>query len=42
MIKMEKNTPPDKPAYVFKKLIDTMISNKDIFAIVSKASQGKR
>ncbi len=39
MIKMEKNMPPDKPAYVFKELIDAMIQEKEIFVIVSKATQ---
>jgi len=39
MIKMEKNTPPDKPARVFKELIDAMIQEKEIFVIVSKATQ---
>jgi len=39
MIKMEKNTPPEKPARVFKELMDAMIQEKEIFAIVSKATQ---
>lgn len=39
MIKMEKNTPPEKPAKVFKKLIDAMIQEKEIFVIVSQATQ---
>jgi hypothetical protein len=39
MIKMEKNTPPEKPAHVFKELMDAMIQEKDIFVIVSKATQ---
>ncbi len=39
MIKMEKNTPPEKPARVFKELMDAMIAEKEIFAIVSKATQ---
>lgn len=39
MIKMEKNTPPDKPARVFRELIDAMIQEKEIFVIVSKATQ---
>lgn len=39
MIKMEKNTPPEKPARVFKELMDTMIQEKEIFVIVSKATQ---
>ncbi len=39
MIKMEKNTPPNKPARVFKELIDAMIQEKEIFVIVSKATQ---
>ena len=39
MIKMEKNTPPEKPARVFKELMDAMIAEKDIFVIVSKATQ---
>lgn len=43
MIKMEKNTPPEKPARVFKELMDSMIAEKEIFVIVSKATQvGKR
>ena len=39
MIKMEKNTPPDKPARVFKELMNAMIEEKEIFVIVSKATQ---
>ena len=39
MIKMEKNTPPEKPARVFKELMDAMIHEKEIFVIVSKATQ---
>ena len=39
MIKMEKNMPPEKPARVFKELIDSMLKEKDIFVIVSKATQ---
>lgn len=39
MIKMEKNTPPEKPAKVFKELIDSMINEKEIFVIVSRATQ---
>lgn len=39
MIKMEKNTPPEKPARVFKELMDAMIEEKEIFVIVSKATQ---
>ena len=39
MIKMEKNTPPDKPARVFRELMDAMIQEKEIFVIVSKATQ---
>ena len=39
MIKMEKNTPQEKPARVFKELIDAMIAEKEIFVIVSKATQ---
>jgi len=39
MIKMEKNTPPEKPARVFRELMDTMIAEKEIFVIVSKATQ---
>ncbi len=39
MIKMEKNMPPEKPARVFKELIDSMIAKKEIFSIVSKATQ---
>lgn len=39
MIKMEKNTPPEKPARVFKELMDAMIQEKEIFVVVSKATQ---
>ncbi len=39
MIKMEKNTPPEKPARVFRELMDAMIEEKEIFVIVSKATQ---
>src|SRR3989344_2982498 len=39
MIKMEKNTPPEKPARVFRELLDAMIQEKEIFVIVSKATQ---
>lgn len=39
MIKMEKNTHPSKPAKVFKELMDAMIAEKEIFVIVSKATQ---
>ena len=39
MIKMEKNTPEDNPARVFKELMDAMISEEEIFVIVSKATQ---
>ena len=39
MIKMEKNTPPEKPARVFKELMDAMIEGDEIFVIVSKATQ---
>src|SRR3989338_5427614 len=39
MVKMEKNTPPEKPARVFKELMDAMIQEKEIFVIVSKATQ---
>ena len=39
MIKMEKNTPPENPARVFKELMDAMIQEKEIFVIVSKATQ---
>ena len=39
MIKMEKNTPKEKPARVFKELMDAMINEKEIFVIVSKATQ---
>ena len=39
MIKMEKNTPPNKPARVFKELMDAMIQEKEIFVVVSKATQ---
>ena len=39
MIKMEKNTPINKPARVFRELMDAMIAEKEIFVIVSKATQ---
>jgi hypothetical protein len=39
MVKMEKNTPPEKPARVFRELMDAMIQEKEIFVIVSKATQ---
>jgi len=39
MIKMEKNMPPEKPARVFKELMDALIQEKEIFIIVSKATQ---
>ena len=39
MIKMEKNQPPEKPARVFKELIDALIQEKEIFVILSKATQ---
>ena len=39
MIKMEKNTPPEKPAKVFRELMEAMINGKEIFVIVSKATQ---
>lgn len=39
MIKMEKNTPPEKPAKVFRKLMDSMIKEDEIFVNVSKATQ---
>ena len=39
MIKMEKNTPAERPARVFKELMDAMIQEKEIFVIVSKATQ---
>jgi len=39
MIKMEKNTPPEKPARVFRELMEAMINEKEIFVIVSKATQ---
>lgn len=39
MIKMEKNTPPEKPARVFKELMDAIIQEKEIFVVVSKATQ---
>ncbi len=39
MIKMEKNTLPEKPARVFKELMDAMIQEKEIFVVVSKATQ---
>jgi len=39
MIKMEKNTSPEKPARVFRELMDAMIQEKEIFVIVSKATQ---
>jgi len=42
MIKMEKNMPPENPARVFKQLMDSMIQEKEIFAIVSKATYGGR
>ncbi len=42
MIKMEKNRPPEKPARVFKELIDALIQEKEIFVIVSKATQTRR
>ena len=43
MIRMEKNTPPENPARVFKELVDAMIQEKEIFVIVSKATQiGRR
>jgi len=42
MIKMEKNTPTEKPARVFKELMDSMIQEKEIFVIVSKATQNGR
>ena len=37
MIKMEKNTPPGKPAKVFRELMKAILENKDIFTIVNKA-----
>ena len=39
MIKMEKNTPPEKPARVFRELMDALIREKEIFVVVSKATQ---
>lgn len=39
MIKMEKNTPPEKPARVFRELMDAMIQEKEIFVVVSRATQ---
>lgn len=39
MIKMEKNMPPEKPARVFRELMEAMIQEKEIFVIVSKATQ---
>jgi len=39
MIKMEKNTSPEKPARVFKELMDSMLKESEIFVIVSKATQ---
>lgn len=39
MIKMEKNMPPEKPAMVFKGLMDSMLKEEEIFVIVSKATQ---
>ncbi len=39
MIKMEKNTPPEKPARVFRELMEAMINEKEIFVIVGKATQ---
>ncbi len=39
MIKMEKNTPLEKPARVFRELMDAMIAEKEIFVVVSKATQ---
>jgi len=39
MIKMEKNMPPEKPARVFRELMESMINGKELFVIVSKATQ---
>ncbi len=39
MIKMEKNTAPEKPARVFRELMDALIQEKEIFVIVSRATQ---
>ena len=39
MIKMEKNTPPEKPARVFRELMEAMIQEREIFIVVSKATQ---
>lgn len=39
MIKMEKNMPPERPARVFKELMDAMLREEEIFTIVSKATQ---
>jgi len=39
MIKMEKNTSPEKPARVFRELMEAMINEKEIFVVVSRATQ---
>jgi hypothetical protein len=39
MIKMEKNMPPEKPARVFRELMDSMLKEDEIFVVVSKATQ---
>lgn len=39
MIKMEKNTASEKPAHVFKELMDALIAEKEIFVIASRATQ---
>ncbi|MBI5635588.1 hypothetical protein HY993_01345 [Candidatus Micrarchaeota archaeon] len=39
MIKMEKNTLPEKPARVFRELMDALMAEKEIFVVVSKATQ---
>ena len=36
---MEKNTPPEKPARVFRELMEAMIEEREIFVIVSRATQ---
>jgi hypothetical protein len=36
---MEKNTPPEKPARVFRELIDAMIAGKELFVVVRRATQ---
>ena len=39
MIKMEKNTPPERPARVFRELMDALLEEKEIFVVVGKATQ---